>query len=46
MDVLVNNAGIGGPDTDVVDTSLAEFRRVLEVNLTRDVPRVAGPRPG
>jgi NAD(P)-dependent dehydrogenase (short-subunit alcohol dehydrogenase family) len=34
VDVLVNNAGIGGPDTDVAGTSLAEFRRVLEVNLT------------
>jgi NAD(P)-dependent dehydrogenase (short-subunit alcohol dehydrogenase family) len=34
VDVLVNNAGIGGPDTDVTRTSLAEFRRVLEVNLT------------
>ena len=33
VDVLVNNAGIGGPDTDVADTSLAEFRRVLDVNL-------------
>jgi NAD(P)-dependent dehydrogenase (short-subunit alcohol dehydrogenase family) len=34
VDVLVNNAGIGGPDTDVAGTSLAEFRRVLDVNLT------------
>jgi NAD(P)-dependent dehydrogenase (short-subunit alcohol dehydrogenase family) len=34
VDVLVNNAGIGGPDTDIADTSLAEFRRVLDVNLT------------
>ena len=34
VDVLVNNAGIGGPDTDVTSTSLAEFRRVLDVNLT------------
>jgi NAD(P)-dependent dehydrogenase (short-subunit alcohol dehydrogenase family) len=33
VDVLVNNAGIGGPDTDVAGTSLAEFLRVLEVNL-------------
>ena len=32
--MLVNNAGIGGPDTDVTGTSLAEFRRVLDVNLT------------
>ena len=34
VDVLVNNAGIGGPDTDVTGTSLTEFRRVLDVNLT------------
>jgi len=34
VDALVNNAGIGGPDTDVAGTSLAEFRRVLDVNLT------------
>jgi len=34
VDVLINNAGIGGPDTDVTGTSLAEFRRVLDVNLT------------
>src|SRR5215831_6683219 len=33
VDVLVNNAGIGGPDTDVTGTSLADFRRVLDVNL-------------
>jgi NAD(P)-dependent dehydrogenase (short-subunit alcohol dehydrogenase family) len=34
LDVLVNNAGIGGPATAVADTKLAEFRRVIEVNLT------------
>ncbi len=34
IDLLVSNAGIGGPDTAVVDTDLAEFRRVLDVNLT------------
>jgi NAD(P)-dependent dehydrogenase (short-subunit alcohol dehydrogenase family) len=34
VDILVNNAGIGGPDTDVAGTSPAEFRRVLDVNLT------------
>jgi NAD(P)-dependent dehydrogenase (short-subunit alcohol dehydrogenase family) len=34
VDVLVNNAGIGGPDAAVVETSLIEFRRVLDVNLT------------
>jgi NAD(P)-dependent dehydrogenase (short-subunit alcohol dehydrogenase family) len=33
IDVLVNNAGIGGPSTCVVDTSLADFQRVIEVNL-------------
>jgi NAD(P)-dependent dehydrogenase (short-subunit alcohol dehydrogenase family) len=30
---LVNNAGIGGPDTNVVDTAFADFWRVLQVNL-------------
>lgn len=34
VDVLVNCAGIGGTDTDVVGTGLTEFRRVLDVNLT------------
>jgi NAD(P)-dependent dehydrogenase (short-subunit alcohol dehydrogenase family) len=34
IDVLVNNAGIGGPATSVVDTALADFHRVIEVNLT------------
>ena len=34
VDVLVNNAGIGGPDTTVIDTPVMEFRHVLEVNLT------------
>jgi NAD(P)-dependent dehydrogenase (short-subunit alcohol dehydrogenase family) len=33
LDLLVNNAGVGGPSTTVVDTEPAEFRRVLEVNL-------------
>jgi NAD(P)-dependent dehydrogenase (short-subunit alcohol dehydrogenase family) len=33
LDVLVNNAGIGGPSTTVVDTDPAAFRRVLDVNL-------------
>ena len=33
VDLLVNNAGIGGPDTAVVDTAAADFRRVLAVNL-------------
>jgi NAD(P)-dependent dehydrogenase (short-subunit alcohol dehydrogenase family) len=33
IDALVNNAGIGGPETDVVDTSFADFWRVLQVNL-------------
>ncbi len=31
--VLANVAGIGGPGTSVTDTALAEFRRVLDVNL-------------
>ncbi len=33
LDALVNNAGIGGPATHVVDTDAGAFRRVLEVNL-------------
>lgn len=33
LDLLVNNAAIGGPFSDVVDTPAEEFRRVLEVNL-------------
>ena len=33
LDLLVNNAGIGGPSTEVCETSAAEFRRVIEVNL-------------
>jgi NAD(P)-dependent dehydrogenase (short-subunit alcohol dehydrogenase family) len=33
LELLVNNAGIGGPSTEVRDTSAAEFRRVVEVNL-------------
>ena len=31
--LLVNNAGVGGPSTTVIDTSVEEFRRVLDVNL-------------
>lgn len=33
LNLLVNNAGVGGPSTAVVDTPVEEFRRVLEVNL-------------
>lgn len=33
LDLLVNNAGIGGPTTPLVDTSVEALRRVLEVNL-------------
>ena len=33
LDALVNNAGIGGPDTPVVDTALEDFWSVLRVNL-------------
>jgi NAD(P)-dependent dehydrogenase (short-subunit alcohol dehydrogenase family) len=33
LDLLVNNAGIGGPGTPVIATAPAAFRRVLEVNL-------------
>ena len=31
--LLVNNAGVGGPSTTVIDTPVEEFRRVLDVNL-------------
>jgi NAD(P)-dependent dehydrogenase (short-subunit alcohol dehydrogenase family) len=33
LEVLANIAGIGGPGTPVTETSVAEFRRVLDVNL-------------
>ena len=33
IDALVNNAGIGGPDTLVVDTTFGDFWHVLQVNL-------------
>jgi NAD(P)-dependent dehydrogenase (short-subunit alcohol dehydrogenase family) len=33
LDALVNNAGVGGDLTDVVDTEPEAFRRVIEVNL-------------
>jgi NAD(P)-dependent dehydrogenase (short-subunit alcohol dehydrogenase family) len=33
LDALVNCAGIGGPTTPVADTSVADLRRVLDVNL-------------
>jgi NAD(P)-dependent dehydrogenase (short-subunit alcohol dehydrogenase family) len=33
IDALVNNAGIGGPNTHVIKTSFADFWRVLQVNL-------------
>ena len=33
IDLLVNNAGMGGPSRTVVDTALEDFRRVLDVNL-------------
>ncbi len=34
IDVLVNNAGIGGPATGVEETPVEEWRRTLEINLT------------
>jgi len=33
VDALVNNAGVGGPDTHVVDTAFRDFWRVVQVNL-------------
>ena len=36
IDILVNNAGLirGGPDFDVTKTTLAQWQKVLDVNLT------------
>ena len=34
VDILVNNAGVNLPSRDVVDLTLAEWNRVLEVNVT------------
>jgi NAD(P)-dependent dehydrogenase (short-subunit alcohol dehydrogenase family) len=34
VDVLVNNAGIAGPTTQIEDLAVAEWQRVLAVNLT------------
>ncbi|HYN14413.1 MAG TPA: SDR family oxidoreductase, partial [Terriglobales bacterium] len=34
VDVLVNNAGIGGPNRNVAQLSLADWREVVETNLT------------
>lgn len=34
IDILVNNAGIAAADANIVDTPLADWRRVMEVNLT------------
>jgi 3-oxoacyl-[acyl-carrier protein] reductase len=34
VDILVNNAGIALPERPVVDTSLADWERILRVNLT------------
>jgi len=33
LDLLVNNAGIGGPTSAAVDTASADVRRVIDVNL-------------
>jgi NAD(P)-dependent dehydrogenase (short-subunit alcohol dehydrogenase family) len=34
IDILVNNAGIQGPIADMLDLALADWRRILDVNLT------------
>ncbi len=34
IDILVNNAGINMPPTDVTETDLADWRRIVDVNLT------------
>jgi NAD(P)-dependent dehydrogenase (short-subunit alcohol dehydrogenase family) len=33
IDAVVNNAGVGGPDTRVVDTTFTDFWQVVRVNL-------------
>lgn len=33
LDVLVNDAGVGGGDTTVAETSIEDFRSVIDVNL-------------
>jgi len=33
VELLVNNAGVGGPSTAAVETELSAFRRVIDVNL-------------
>ena len=33
LELLVNDAGVGGPSTPAVDSSVDEFRRVLDVNV-------------
>lgn len=33
LDLLVNNAGVGGPSASVCDTEVSEFRAVIDVNL-------------
>jgi NAD(P)-dependent dehydrogenase (short-subunit alcohol dehydrogenase family) len=33
LDALVNNAGVGGGDSTVAETSLEDFRHVIDVNL-------------
>ena len=45
IDLIVSNAGIGGPATTVEETDVAAFRRVLDVNLvgTFLVARAAVP---
>lgn len=34
IDILVNNAGVAAPDANVIDTPVADWRRVIDVNLT------------
>ena len=53
LDVLVDNAGIGGPVACVEDVALAEWQRTLDVNLTgaflctrRAVPLLKQQRSG
>lgn len=46
VDVLVNSAGIVGPNRELVDTELAEWRATLEVNVIGTVAMMRAFVPG
>ena len=45
LDMLVNNAGIGGPESRSTETSEVEWDRVIDTNLERVLPRNALRHP-